>query len=725
MDTILLSRHVVLSAAIALGLPAALAQEPTVVKIALVAPLSGAQAHLGRDNENGARMAIDELNASGVSIGGKDVRFELVVMDDGADPERAVGVARTLCAAKVSGVVGHMNSGTSLAASKIYNDCRIAQITPSATNPTYSQQGFKTAFRLMASDDALGAALAQHAAQSLKLRKVAVVDDGTAYGKGVADVFKAAATKRGIQIVDQQVTTDSSTDFMGILTSIKSKAADGIFYGGMDPQAGSMLRQMDQLGMSNVKLLGGDGICTAELGALAAGAKSLGNVVCAEGGAPLERTAQGRLWKVRYDTRYPGAFQSYAPYAYDATIALANAMKSADSTDPNVYLAELAKSNFQGVTGSMAFLADGGRREQSLKFYNYADGGKVLVKADTLTVTPSQAALSATGQNREVTAFFATDRRHDPAGKTIKAQFTNDRGDQVSYGMVRVNIPPGHKMGEVERPHWLLFWQGEDLKRHMVLKSAQVVEAAAFFQALSSKMDSKIKRSFIFFHGYNVTFEDAALRTAQMAVDLQIKAVPVFYSWPSKGGLFTYTHDEQSIQWAESNIGKFLEDFAVRSKADEIFVIAHSMGGRAATQALATLLERRSDLRKRFKEIILAAPDIDAQVFKDQLLPRFPKVALPVTLYASSGDRALKVSVGVHGHARAGLAGNQMVVAPGVETVDASTVDTDFLGHSTFISSREMLADMTLLINDRMRASRRPLLQGHPQDTPQYWSFRP
>src|SRR5574343_1541675 len=249
-------------------------QAQTVVRIGHVGPVSGPQAHYGRDNENGARMAVDELNAQGVSIGGKKVRFELVAEDDAEDPKQGTAAAQKLCDAKVNGVVGHLNSGTTIPASTVYNQCGIPHITPSATNPKLTQQGFKTTFRLLANDNALGAGLALHAANNLKLKKVAIIDDRTAYGQGVAEVFKKTAQAKGIQIVDEQYTTDKATDFMAILTAIKSKAPDAIFYGGMDPQAGPMLRQMDQLGMSNVKMFGGDGICTAKLAELAGGAKS-------------------------------------------------------------------------------------------------------------------------------------------------------------------------------------------------------------------------------------------------------------------------------------------------------------------------------------------------------------------------------------------------------------------------------------------------------------------
>ena len=249
------------AAAIAAAWGIASAQD-MVVKIGHVAPVSGPQAAYGKDNENGARMAIEELNSQGVVIGGKKVKFELVAEDDAADPKQGAAAAQKLCDAKVAGVAGHLNSGTTIPASKIYNDCGIPMITPSATNPNLTKPGYKTTFRLLANDNALGAGLAFYAADALKLKTVAVIDDRTAYGQGVADVFKKTAKQKGMTVVDEQFTTDKAVDFMAILTAIKAKNPDAIFFGGMDPQAGPMLRQMEQLGLTRQKYFGGDGICT-------------------------------------------------------------------------------------------------------------------------------------------------------------------------------------------------------------------------------------------------------------------------------------------------------------------------------------------------------------------------------------------------------------------------------------------------------------------------------
>jgi branched-chain amino acid transport system substrate-binding protein len=354
----------------------ACAQDVQVVKIGHVAPMSGAQAHYGKDNANGAAMAVEDLNTQNIVIGGKKIKFELQAEDDAADPKQGTAAAQKLCDSKVAGVVGHLNSGTTIPASKVYNDCGIPHVTGAATNPNLTKPGYKTTYRIIANDNALGAGLAFYAADALKLKKVAMIDDRTAYGQGVAEVFKRTALAKGMTVVDEQFTTDKATDFMAILTAIKAKGPDAIFFGGMDPQAGPMLRQLEQLGMSKVKYFGGDGICTSEVAKLAAGAKTLENVVCAEGGASLQKMPGGEAWKKRYDAKFPGQFQVYSPYTYDATFVLVDAMKRANSTDPKVYTAKLLETNFKGVTGTIAFEPNGELKNPSMTLSVYKDGKK-------------------------------------------------------------------------------------------------------------------------------------------------------------------------------------------------------------------------------------------------------------------------------------------------------------------------------------------------------------
>jgi len=370
---------ITVAAAIAAVAGLTIAQEVQVVKIGHVAPMSGSQSHYGKDNTNGAMMAIEDLNAQNIVIGGKKIKFELQPEDDAADPKQGTAVAQKLCDMKVAGVVGHLNSSTTIPASKIYNDCGIPMVTGAATNPALTKPGYKTTYRIISNDLALGAGLAFYAADAMKLKKIAVIDDRTAYGQPLAEVFIKNAKDKGIEIVDQQFTTDKSTDFMAILTAIKAKKPDAVFFGGMDPQAGPMLRQMEQLGMGSMKYFGGDGICTAELAKLSAGAKILDNVVCADGGVSLAKMPGGEAWKKRYDAKYPGQFQVYSPYTYDATFVLVDAMKRANSTDPKVYVAKMPETNFKGVTNVIAFEPTGEMKNPAMTLSVYKAGVKTAL----------------------------------------------------------------------------------------------------------------------------------------------------------------------------------------------------------------------------------------------------------------------------------------------------------------------------------------------------------
>ena len=363
--------NTIVAAAVVMFGGAAYAQD-MIVKIGHVAPTSGGIAHLGKDNENGARMAIEELNAKGTTIGGKKVKFELLAEDDAGDPKQGTAVAQKLVDSKVNGVVGHLNSGTSIPASKIYSDAGIPQISPSATNPKYTRQGFKTTFRVVADDVHLGGTLGRYAVKELKGKSIAVIDNRTAYGQGVAEEFIKAVKASGGAIAEQQFTSDKATDFTAILTAIKSKKPDIIFYGGMDAEAGPMIRQMKQLGI-NAKFMGGDGICSGELPKLAAGAMADGQVICAEaGGVEGAQKVGMEKFKADFKKKFGVDVQIYAPYVYDAVNVMVAAMVKAGSADPKVYLPVLAKTDgYKGVTGPISFDEKGDVKNGALTLFTY------------------------------------------------------------------------------------------------------------------------------------------------------------------------------------------------------------------------------------------------------------------------------------------------------------------------------------------------------------------
>ena len=391
--------------------PAAPAPAPViVVKIGHVAPMTGPQAHLGKDNENGARLAIDDLNAQGVEIGGAKVKFELLGEDDQADPKQGSIVAQKLVDAKVHGVIGHLNSGTTIPASKLYFDAGIPQISGSATNPKYTQQGFNTAFRVMANDVQQGKVLGEFAAKQ-GAKTVAIVDDRTAYGQGLADEFRKAAEAAGLKVVATEYTNDKATDFKAILTKIKSTKPDLIFYGGMDAQGGPMAKQMGELGIK-AKFLGGDGVCTPEFMKL--GGPATEGHYCSLPGMPLEKLAKGPAFKEAFTKKYNAEIQLYAPYLYDAVMVMADSMKRANSVEPAKYLPEIGKTKYDGVTALIEFDDKGDLKGGAISLYQYK-GGK-LEYVETLGGGVADAvkqAAAATGEAAKAVAGAATEATKD------------------------------------------------------------------------------------------------------------------------------------------------------------------------------------------------------------------------------------------------------------------------------------------------------------------------
>jgi branched-chain amino acid transport system substrate-binding protein len=312
-----------------------------------------------------------------VTIGGKKAKLELLPEDDAGDPKQGTAVAQKLVDSKVNGVIGHLNSGTSIPASKIYYDAGIPQISPATTQTKYTQQGFNTTFRVVANDAKLGGTLGQYAVTKLGGKKIAVIDDRTAYGQGVADEFiKGAKKTGGAQIVAKEFTTDKATDFNAILTTIKSKNPDIVFFGGMDSVGGPLLRQMKALGIKS-KFMSGDGTCTDSLPKLAGDAAADGVVTCAEaGGVTADQQKNMDDFQARYKKKYNDNVQLYAPYVYDAVMTMAAAMQEAKSAEPAKYLPYLAKIKYQGVTGMISFDPKGDIKDGALTLYTYTGGKK-------------------------------------------------------------------------------------------------------------------------------------------------------------------------------------------------------------------------------------------------------------------------------------------------------------------------------------------------------------
>ena len=341
-----------------------------VVRIGASAPLTGPQAHIGKDNESGTRMAIDDANAKGIIIGGHKVRFELISEDDQADPKTATIVAQKLVDNKVSGVIGHLNSGTTIPASRIYNDNGIVQISPSATAVAYTAQGFKTAFRVMANDAQQGRVLGEYATKNLGAKKIAVIDDQTGYGQGLANEFIKSAQANGAQIVAHEYTNDKAYDFTAVLTAVKGKQPDLLFYAGMDPQAGPMAKQLKALAM-NLKFMMGDGGYTPQFIKLAGDAAE--GVYASLPGVPLDKMPGGKEFEARFVAKYQ-PIQLYAPYCYDAVNVMIAAMQKAGSVEPAKYLPELAGISHDGVTAKIQFDEKGDLKGGAITLYQVQQG---------------------------------------------------------------------------------------------------------------------------------------------------------------------------------------------------------------------------------------------------------------------------------------------------------------------------------------------------------------
>jgi len=358
-------------AAIAAGAGTQAQAQDTVVRIGHSGPLSGAQAFSGKDNENGARLAIEELNAKPLTIGGRKVKFELLSEDDQGDPKAGVNVAQKLADGGVRYVVGPYNSGVAIPASRVYANAGVV-VASVASNPKLTQQGYKNLFRVNASDTQLGSRMATYAAKELKLKTVAVIDDRTAFGQGLAEEFKKGARAAGMTVAGHEYTTDKAVDFTSILTKLRAKNVEAIFFGGYAPQGGPMARQIRQLGIK-ARLLGGDTICTAEMGKL--GGDAVGaNVLCSQGGALLDKAASGPGFKARFKKRFNAEPDVYAASYYDAVNLFAQAMQATGSVEPAKVGAAISAGSYQGVAGTYAFDAKGDMKASPVTIFTFKGG---------------------------------------------------------------------------------------------------------------------------------------------------------------------------------------------------------------------------------------------------------------------------------------------------------------------------------------------------------------
>ncbi|WP_053130197.1 branched-chain amino acid ABC transporter substrate-binding protein [Pseudomonas sp. MIACH] len=348
------------------SLASAMAQADQTVLIGLAGPLTGPSARIGKDLENGAQLAIDQANAKHPTINGEAVTFKLVSEDDQSDPRTAVTVAQRLVDEGVVGVVGHWNTGTSIPAARVYHDAGIAQVAPVATGHAYTQQGFDTSFRIMGHDDDGGQVAGSYALNTLKAQRIAVIDDRTAFGQGLADQFVKSIEAGGAKVVAREYVDDKTIDFSAVLTNIRSQNPDLIFFGGVDAQAAPLARRIKQLGLK-APLMGAGGFVSQTFLQLAQNEGE--GVIALEPGLAIAQMPGGKAFEQAYKERYKTAIELHAPFAYDGVGVLVAAIEKAGSTDPQKYLPVLRAISYPGVTGTIAFDAEGNLKQPSFTVY--------------------------------------------------------------------------------------------------------------------------------------------------------------------------------------------------------------------------------------------------------------------------------------------------------------------------------------------------------------------
>ncbi|UOB56955.1 alpha/beta hydrolase [Burkholderia pyrrocinia] len=343
------------------------------------------------------------------------------------------------------------------------------------------------------------------------------------------------------------------------------------------------------------------------------------------------------------------------------------------------------------------------------------------------SILPTTAAPTRAGNNGEydiVRVFFGTDRSQALNSPQKHNFFGNELAQQVTFGNVDVSIPRNHMVGGLESPSILRLEINQEPNKHVTVLHVNIESSDQFFSEMRSKaLNSKTPSALLFIHGYNVSFDDAARRTAQIAYDLDFSGAAIFFSWPSRATLAGYTSDEQSIERAQPDIEQFVSSILKATPDASLYVVAHSMGTRGLTRALLNIARQDPTYASRIKEIVLAAPDIDSEVFVRQIAPGLVALGAPVTLYASSRDRALALSEIIHAGPRAGDSGRNMVLLKGIETIDVTNVDTDFTGHSYVGDRRSVLSDLYYIVHSDTRAEHRFGLSEKWQNGMQYWLF--
>ena len=330
--------------------------------------------------------------------------------------------------------------------------------------------------------------------------------------------------------------------------------------------------------------------------------------------------------------------------------------------------------------------------------------------------------LSVAAAYRPKPVFFVTDR-NDSGATNLNKRFGHQRAE-VQYGLSRVAIPKGYpKAHEAPFVHWNLALKRNPAKYIALLDIERLDDARFFAQLNNQLLASPTQDALVFIHGYNVTFERASRITAKLAYDLNLAGPAISYSWPSAAKVAQYAVDEANLSWSIPHLKSLLQRLFAETDVQRLYMVAHSLGTQALTAALIDDLAEHPEHRARIGGIVLAAPDMDAEVFRRDIAPQLTAHRLPITLYVSSKDFALGASQTLHGHPRAGQAGAAIVVVDGIDTIDASNAEAELFGHEYFSQGAQTIADMSQWLRFAIPPDRRAGLTAvsHPVGT--YWQM--
>lgn len=320
-----------------------------------------------------------------------------------------------------------------------------------------------------------------------------------------------------------------------------------------------------------------------------------------------------------------------------------------------------------------------------------------------------------------VRVFFGTNRAVQTNGSAVIVSTT--RGGELVYGVASVSIPASHRMGNIERPSIFRLEFNPDPSRHVVLRDVERLPVEKWSQLISEQGRTSNGRAIIFVHGYATDFENAAMRAAQMKYDLDFGGPVAFFSWPSKGREVSYIGDTATATASRSSFNEFASRFASISGVKEVIVVAHSMGSQLVAGAFERTEQLSNDTKTKVKEIVFAAPDLDREMFMKDVLPAMRRNGHKITVYVSDKDAALKASTVVNEAPRLGSASPEPAIAEGVETIDATNVDSSFVGHSYYGDNRSIIGDLFYLVKQRLPASKRSGLRSVNGMRGIYWRF--